>query len=271
LTFVLSLAGVLLYESYTVPTGKSPLNLENKKGVEKGGIAENEFMSNEVPPYTIVNLYPTGIRRTSKDKSYEKYPFTKMSYNNIPINEPKGIVVHFTNTKSDDDAIKILSDTTLDGGRCHGTHFLIGCDRNEITVFNDTMDIAPHAGHSYFLGQPDVNNFMEGIEFQGNARHLLTLQQKADFAYFLKKTKWNEKIPIENIVTHKQVRNNYIQQYGVKDKNGKIKTDYRGYSKTKNPHTRIEEWINSATDLTDEQYEDLINYLYSTGVYMKQK
>lgn len=219
--------------------------------------------------HNVINLYPTGVRRMPCDKSYEKYPFTKMHYMNIPIDEPKGIVLHFTNTKNDDIAVKLLSDTSQANGRKHGTHLLIGRNRNEITIFNDITDIAPHTGHSFFLGQPDVNNFMMGIEFQGNAHQMLTPQQKFYFAYFLKNYFQNKKIPIENIVTHKQVRNNYIQQYGIKDKNNKIETNNKGYYKTKNPNSGNEEWINPTEDLTDKQYEDLMQYLYDEGIYSK--
>ena len=220
-------------------------------------------------PYNVINLYPTGVRRTHSDKSYEKYPITKMHYMNTPIDKPMGIVLHFTNTESDDIAIKLLSDTSQANGRKHGAHLLIGRDRNEITVFNDITDITPHAGHSYFLGQPDINNFMLGIEFQGNAHQTLSPQQKFNFAFFLKNLIQKTKIHVENIVTHKQVRNNYIQQYGIRNKNNKIETDNKGYSKTKNPYSGSEEWINSTKDLTDKQYEDLIKYLYNMGIYTK--
>lgn len=136
--------------------------------------------------------------RTENDNSY------KLGHGLT--NELKGVVLHHTGDTSENpqNMIKLL---TTPGG--NSAHVLIGTDGSR-TVLADPTQVTFHAGESMFNGRDNVNDFMLGIEFQGDTNKKdLTPQQIASAVEYLRPIVQKYQIPLENIVTHQMVRDEY--------------------------------------------------------------
>lgn len=134
-------------------------------------------------------------------------------------NSQQGIVLHHTgeyNTYND-----IIQDLTIPKGqiipfrnepqkREASAHVVIGRNGNR-TVLATPDKVTFHAGESAWNGQLNVNDFMIGIEFEGdtNKRDLTSEQIQSAIEYMTPIIR-NNNIRLEDITTHQQVRNLWL-------------------------------------------------------------
>lgn len=137
--------------------------------------------------------------RTENDESYKKgHPL---------VNEQKGIVLHHTAFMDPDltSVVNHLRDPKSEAS----SHVVIGYDGARKVLANPES-VTFHAGQSVWNNRDNVNDFMLGIEFQGdtNKKDLTDAQIESAIEYMLPIIRKNN-IPLENIVTHQQVRDMY--------------------------------------------------------------
>lgn len=125
------------------------------------------------------------------------------------INLVQGVVLHHTACSTINSALNVLC-SPKSGVSCH-----VLIDRDGTRYILAAPDkITHHAGYSMLNGKDGCNRFTIGIEFQGNTctQPLTNDQIKSAILYLLPIIKQN-KIPLKNIVTHEQVRNNWLKAH----------------------------------------------------------
>ncbi len=121
-------------------------------------------------------------------------------------NEITAVILHHTATDSIEQSLDILTNPDM-GVSCH---VLIDKDGTRY-VLAPPEAITWHAGRSRLNGRENVNNFSIGIEFQGNTvEEPLTDAQIQSAIDYLLPILEEYKINDKNIVTHEQIRANYI-------------------------------------------------------------
>lgn len=139
-------------------------------------------------------IYQTPNIRTKDDESFKKgHPI---------VNERKGIVLHHTAyTEPSLDAVHKYFMTPKN----NSAHAVINYDGSR-NIYAKPEQVTFHAGESKFKGRDNVNDFMIGLEFQGdtNKKHL-TEDQIYSAVEYLYPIILQNNIPLENIVTHHQV------------------------------------------------------------------
>lgn len=161
-------------------------------------------------------------------------------------NELQGIVLHHTGFRDKDlaKAINHMTDPKTEAS----AHVLIGYDGNRV-VLADPEKVTFHAGYSRFNNRANVNDFMLGIEFQGDtSREDLTDAQIRSAVEYIAPIIQKYKIPLANIVTHKQVRDLYNE-----------------YQRQNN-----QPQAPSKKDLNAKNYNRIIEELIKTVYYSKQ-
>lgn len=167
---------------------------------------------------------PTPNIRTKEDASYKKgHPLE---------NERKGILLHHTGFTNDDDLTNVTKLLTTKGG--NSAHVVIGKSGHR-RVLADPKNVTFHAGESRFNNRSNVNDFMVGIEFQGdtNKADLTNDQIQSAVNYMLPVIRENN-ISLENITTHEEVRklyNEYAKSKGDKIAPNKPDITYNNYVK----------------------------------------
>lgn len=125
------------------------------------------------------------------------------------VNKVQGIVLHHTATESVEKSLKILTDPKS-GVSCH---VLIDTDGSRY-VLAPPEAITWHAGRSRLNGKDGCNNFTVGIEFQGNTlEEPLTDKQIESAIDYMLPIMEEHNIPLKDIVTHEQIRDNYIKAH----------------------------------------------------------
>lgn len=133
-------------------------------------------------------------------------------------NDVKGVVLHHTASPSIESALKALA-SEKSKVSCH---VLIDTDGTRY-VLADPTAITWHAGLSRFNGRDSCNNFMVGIEFQGNTlEHPLTDEQVESAIDYLLPIIDHYNIPIKNIVSHEEIRSNYIEAHPKSKAHAKV-------------------------------------------------
>lgn len=91
-------------------------------------------------------------------------------------------------------------------------HVIIDYDGSRYVLASPDK-ITWHAGRSYLNGRDSVNLFSIGVEFQGNTcvQPLTDDQIESAVEYLLPIIKEYD-IPLENVVTHQQIRQNWIER-----------------------------------------------------------
>lgn len=122
-------------------------------------------------------------------------------------NGVEGVVLHHTATKNIKSSLRALTrPSTL-----VSCHVLIDKDGTRF-ILAQPEQITWHAGWSSLHGKTQANNFTIGIEFQGDTqKQRLTQRQIKSAIEYLKPIVLKYHIPIENIVTHEMIRNEWIQ------------------------------------------------------------
>ena len=159
--------------------------------------------------------------RTVNDESYKKGHSLQ--------NEQKGIVLHHT-AFMDDNLSGVVNHLTRKGGE--SAHVIIGFDGTR-KVLARPSQVTFHAGQSVWNKRDNVNDFMVGIEFQGDTNRKNLTQKQIDSAveYMAPIIRQNN-IRLEDIVTHQQVRdmyNDYARKNGGKTAPSKPDINYSNY------------------------------------------
>ena len=176
--------------------------------------------------------------RTEESESYRKGHSLK--------NEQTGVLLHHTAYM--DPNLTGVTQQFLDPKKEQSAHVVIGYDGHR-RVFAEPDQVTFHAGASYWNGRSNVNDFMIGIEFQGDTTQKpLTDEQIQSAVEYLKPIIIKNNIRLEDIVTHEQVRtlyNQYREQYNLGRK------------------------AESKCDITLKDYERIINVLKEQVYYKK--
>lgn len=164
------------------------------------------------------------------------------------INEKQGVVLHHTAFMGEDDGRAVINHFQNPNTEA-SAHVVIDFNGKR-TRFGTDDDVLFHAGESYHNGRASVNDFMLGIEFQGDTnRKALTDAQIESAVEYLAPRIRAYNIKLEDIVTHKQVRdmyNKYCEQFNL------------GPKATGKP------------DLSSSEYERVVMKLLETVYYKKQ-
>lgn len=159
-------------------------------------------------------VYTPNVR-TVNDDSYKK--------GHSIINEQQGIVLHHTGFM--DNNLKGVTNYLTTPGN-NSAHVIIGQDGTRKVLANPNQ-VTFHAGHSAWNGKLNVNDFMVGIEFQGDTNKKdLTPEQIQSAIEYMEPIIRENNIRLEDIVTHEQVRNlwfdyarkNNVSTFGVPKK-----------------------------------------------------
>lgn len=158
--------------------------------------------------------------RTVNDESYKKGHSLQ--------NEQKGIVLHHTAFMGNLQGV--VNHLTRKGGE--SAHVIIGFDGTR-KVLARPSQVTFHAGQSVWNKRANVNDFMIGIEFQGdtNLKNLTQKQIDSAVEYMAPIIRQNN-IRLEDIVTHQQVRdmyNDYARKNGGKTAPSKPDINYANY------------------------------------------
>ena len=165
--------------------------------------------------------------RTEQDESYKKgHPL---------INELQGVVLHHT-AFEDDNLTPVINHLTNPKSQA-SAHVVIGYDGTR-KILARPEQVTFHAGASVWNNRDNVNDFMIGIEFQGNTdKKDLTNEQILSAVEYLEPIIRKYNISLENIVTHKQVRdlyNDFARKAGEKQAPGKIDINQKNYERILN-------------------------------------
>ena len=187
--------------------------------------------------------------RTVESESYKKgHPLQ---------NELKGVVLHHTafTDPSGAAALKHMTDPKTEAS----AHVLIGYDGKR-TVMANPEQVTFHAGQSVFNGRLNVNDFMLGIEFQGDTgKRPLTEQQIQSAVEYLKPIILKYRIPLSSIVTHENVRdayNEYAAKNGMKKAARKVDINQANYQRI------IQALLNEVYYIpSSKKYGGKLNYL----------
>jgi len=159
--------------------------------------------------------------RTENDESFKKgHPL---------INQQKAVVLHHTGysdttgvSKGMSEAMRGVNNQFSKAGE--SSHVVIDFDGTRYNYAKPSQ-VAFHAGKSLLNGKDNVNDFGIGIEFQGDTdKKHLTDKQIESFIEYIAPIIKEKQIPLENIITHKQIRSNYIKA-NPKDKQVAAKPD----------------------------------------------
>ncbi|MBR6979764.1 MAG: N-acetylmuramoyl-L-alanine amidase [Prevotella sp.] len=124
------------------------------------------------------------------------------------LNEMLGIVLHHTALPTAEAALHELTRP-----RGVSSHVVIDTDGKRYILAPPTA-ITFHAGKSLLNGRERCNNFCIGVEFQGNTAQVpLTKEQIESGVEYLLPLVTEHHIPLDNIVTHKMVRDNFIHHH----------------------------------------------------------
>lgn len=177
--------------------------------------------------------------RTKESESYKK--------GHGLVNERKGVVLHHTAFEEPDltNVTRHLTNPQTEAS----SHVIIGYDGHR-RVLATPDKVTFHAGQSVWNNRQDVNDFMLGIEFQGdtNKKNLTDKQIQSTIEY-LKPIIRENNIPLENIVTHEQVR-----------------AMYNEFAKKQGKATAA-----NKPDINQANYERIVNALLKSLYYRKPK
>lgn len=182
---------------------------------------------------------PTPNVRTTESESYKKGHST--------VNERKGVVLHHTAFEEDNltNVTRHLTNPKTEAS----SHVIIGYNGHR-RVLASPDKVTFHAGQSVWNNRQDVNDFMLGIEFQGDTnKKNLTDKQIQSAVEYLKPLIRQNNIPLENIVTHEQVR-----------------AMYNEFAKKQGKPTAP-----NKPDINKANYERIINALVKSLYYKRQK
>ncbi len=219
---------------------------------------DKTFTTKDLRNYDEQNSGDSGNFMYIKD-NYQKFPSDTVLTPNIrtkdsesykkghsDVNEQKGVVLHHTAFM--ENSLDGVTDHFLDTNSESSSHVVIGYDGKR-RVFATPDKVTFHSGSSYFNGRDNVNDFMIGIEFQGDTNKKPLTQEQIDSAVeYLAPIIRANGISLENITTHQNVRdlyNQYRKEYNLGKK------------------------APSKPDITFEEYQRIIEALKQKVYYKK--
>lgn len=177
---------------------------------------------NPTPKFRSDTIWTPNIRTVNSESYKRGHGLT---------NEQKGIVLHHT-AFMDNDLTGVLKHLTRPNGE--SAHVVIGFDGTR-KVLARPDQVTFHAGQSAWNGRTNVNDFMVGIEFQGDTnRKDLTPQQIQSAVEYMAPIIRKNNIRLEDIVTHQQIRdmyNDYAKKAGEKTAASKPDINQANYQK----------------------------------------
>ena len=174
-------------------------------------------------------IYPNLRHKKTKKGDYWEVSYTTTKIG-TGTNEVLGIVLHHTADSCIQESLFSLYKSELEVS-CHA---IIDKDGTRYILAEPTS-ITWHAGYSMFNGREKCNDFMIGIEFQGNTiENPLTQDQINSAIDYVIPIMSQYHIPLENIVTHQMIRKEWIDNH---------------------PQETIEKGVLEKTDITDEEYD----------------
>lgn len=200
------------------------------------------------PQFQSDTIFTPNIRTTASESYLKGHPLQ---------NEMKGVVLHHT-AFMDPDVTKAIGHMTNPKTEA-SAHVLIGFDGKR-TVLAEPDKVTFHAGQSMFNGRLNVNDFMLGIEFQGDTgKRPLTDQQIQSAVEYLKPIILKYRIPLSSIVTHENIRdayNEYAAKNGMKKADRKVDINQANYQRI------IQALLNEVYYIpSSKKYGGSINYL----------
>lgn len=233
-------------EAVTLDNGSYAMGYRTKKGIitekelrdyQGGNTTGSVFLylkpgdylrGSEKKQFKDVQMSTPNIR-TEKDESFKK--------GHSLTNAQKAIVLHHTGfsdttgvSKGMSRAMRQVNEHFQKPGA--SSHVVIDFDGTRYN-FAKPDQVTFHAGKSRLRDQDDVNDFGIGIEFQGDtSKKPLTDKQISSFVEYIAPIIKEKKIPLENIVTHTDIRQQYMNKY-PDDRNvlGKIDVSEKDYSR----------------------------------------
>lgn len=207
-------------------------DLKNYDKQHKGG--GHFFYELQTPGYDSDTVYTPNIEQNE----------------NKPLrNKQQGVLLHYTAYNDGNDLTNVTKRLTNPNSKT-SAHVIIAPNGNR-RILADSDKITWHAGESRFKNVNNVNDFMVGVEFQNPGDKPLTEQQIDSFINYVAPIIRKNNIPLEHIVTHKTVRDNYIE-YLKANKDKSVKD------------------VQTKADLTYEQYKQILTRLIGT-LYSKKK
>ncbi|PIR68345.1 hypothetical protein COU49_01350 [Candidatus Nomurabacteria bacterium CG10_big_fil_rev_8_21_14_0_10_35_16] len=169
-----------------------------------GGTALVLMNDGAISPYEYRNKYPE-IQHIIEGATLDSITGEKA------MNEKSVIVIHHTgNYRNPMQIVREFSDTTLQ----RSAHVLILKDGTR-HLFNSDDDVLGHAGKSDFNDRDKVNFFSLGIEMEGDSNHghQFTIAQIESMIEYMRPRIEKYGIPLENITTHKIIRDSYLRKH----------------------------------------------------------
>ena len=210
----------------TIDKKLTPKDLKQYDLRNSGGGGNFLYLKSKIIPkntYKSDTILTPNIR-TINSESYKQGHDT--------INELRGVVLHHTGFTENNlnNVIKHLTNPKNEVS----SHVVIGYDGSRKILANPT-NVTFHAGASVWNNRDNVNDFMLGIEFQGDTNKKdLTEDQIKSAVEYLKPIIKKYNISLENIVTHKQVRdlyNDFAKKQGKRIAPNKTDINQRNYEK----------------------------------------
>lgn len=235
--------GLRTYDSKFTEQDLKEYDRQNAGGGNFLYVKDKKIQQDQYPSDTIW----TPNVRTVEDESYKK--------GHDIVNEVQGAVFHHT-ASTDPDLTGVTKLLTSKNG--NSAHVVIG-HGGERVVLAKPEQVTFHAGQSMHNGRDNVNDFMIGIEFQGVTQTYdkkegkykkgipLTEDQINSAVEYLKPIIKQYQIPLENLVTHQQIRDSY--------------NDYM--KKTKGKQAEVK------PDIHYDDYQRIINKLLEEVYYKK--
>ncbi len=150
-------------------------------------------------------------------KEYRVVSYPTQNYDREKVNEVRGVILHHTALPTIERSLEVL---TLPVNKV-SSHCLIDTDGTRYILCEPRV-VAFHAGLSILNGREKCNDFTIGVEFQGNTVETpLTDDQINSAIEYLLPVLEEYHIPLDSIVTHEQVRLDYMEKYPekrIKDK-----------------------------------------------------
>lgn len=152
------------------------------------------------------------VEYSKREKIGDFWEYTCSTPNVYPgKNSVKAIVLHHTATPSTEVSLQLMADPKP-GGKV-SCHVVIAPDGTRYVLAPPTARTW-HAGYSRLNGREWCNNFTVGIEFQGNTlEHPLTEEQIRSAIEYCRPIMKKYKLTKKDIVTHQQIRDEYIKAH----------------------------------------------------------
>lgn len=162
---------------------------------------------------------------TERKTGYKEVDYPSENFDPEKVNDVQGVVLHHTAEPTAQRSLEVLTSKE----RGVSTHVVIDYDGTRYIMVPPTT-VAWHAGASLHAGRERCNDWMLGIEFQGDTTQEPLTQDQIDSAIeWLLPLIAEYHIPIENIVTHEMIRTAYKKKHPgsrVYDKPDITQTEY---------------------------------------------